>query len=175
MEITTTDSEREDSGPFSSYSSQKSPQKKDLFQEEVKPAGFLRRAVAYVIDSFIVGFLFFMISIAGFVGMGLSSADSDIDFFIIGLPLFSGFFFIHISYFTFFHAVDGQTPAKIILRIKVVTLELKPLSICQSLFRTAGYSISSFFFGLGFLIAVIEKRKRALHDILSRTQVILTP
>ncbi|MFQ5596918.1 MAG: RDD family protein [Nitrospiria bacterium] len=137
-----------------------------------KAAGFLRRAIAYTIDIALIGCLFQAIFFAGITAIHFSNG---IDFSILGTTLMNGLFFIYIGYFTFFHSHGGQTPAKMILRIRVATGNGNAPSLSHSFIRTLAYAISGFFFGLGFFIALFGSKKRALHDLLTGTHVILSP
>lgn len=144
----------------------------------VQPAGFLRRAVAFLIDTFILQLLYLIIMIVGFLAIRLSMGETfsfaeEASLVPMIAPFVAAWFCLFFGYFTFFHAYGGQTPAKMLIRIKVVTLEGAPLSPLRALLRSFCYFLSSFFFGFGFLIAILEKRKRALHDLLTRTEVIL--
>ncbi len=153
------------------------PPTEPLTHPAVQPAGFLRRAVAFSIDIFILQCLYLIIMIVGFLGVRLAIGDnfsSTQEETLIPLvaPFVAAWFCLFFGYFTFFHAYGGQTPAKMLIRIKVTTLEETPLSPLRSLLRAFGYLLSSFFFGFGFLIALFGK-KRALHDLLTRTEVML--
>ena len=145
----------------------------------LQPAGFIRRAIAFIIDFFIVEFLYLFLIIMGLLGMQFSRGGGDLFFsesapFSLAIPFIAVWFFLFIGYFTFFHSYDGQTPAKMIIRIKVVTETGTPLSLPRALVRSFGYFISGFFFGFGFLFSIFEKKKRALHDLLARSYVVLS-
>ncbi len=138
--------------------------------------GFLNRALAFSIDFIIVQFLYFILFIVGTLAMNLSlkeTADPKTDASMM-VPFVSVWFFLFICYFTYFHSRGGQTPAKMLLRIKVVTSEGTHPSMCQAFFRSLGYFLSSLFFGFGFLVSIFEKKGRGLHDILVGTQVVLS-
>lgn len=146
----------------------------------LQPAGFIRRAIAFIIDFFMIELLYLFLMGMGVWGMQLSKGGRG-DFFpselvlaSLAVPFIAVWFFLFIGYFTFFHFYDGQTPAKMIIRIKVVTEEGTIPSFPQALVRSFGYFISGFFFGFGFLFSIFERKKRALHDLLVRTQVILS-
>lgn len=144
------------------------------------PAGFIRRAVAFMIDFFIIELLYLFLLGMGIWGMQLSKGGGG-DFFpsepvlaSLAAPFITVWFFLFLGYFTFFHSYDGQTPAKMIIRIKVAAETGSPPSVFQSLLRSFGYFISGFFFGFGFFFSIFERKKRALHDLLVGTQVVLS-
>jgi uncharacterized RDD family membrane protein YckC len=153
---------------------------KEVIAEVLQPAGFIRRAIAFIIDFFIVEFLYLFLMGMGVWGMQISRGGTDIFFSSdsagasLAIPFIAVWFFLFIGYFTFFHAYDGQTPAKMIIRIKVVTEEGALLSFPRALVRSFGYFLSGFFFGFGFLVSIFEKKKRALHDLLVRSSVVLS-
>lgn len=144
--------------------------------ETVKSAGFIRRAIAYLIDCVMIVVLLQFFLMAGKMGTLLSSGEKGLfDISGWGSTIFNGLLFIYIGYFTFFHTNCGQTPAKMIMRIKVITSNLETPSPLKAFIRTLSYFVSFLFFGLGFFIIIFERKKRALHDLLTGTQVILSP
>ncbi len=140
----------------------------------IRPAGFIRRAIAYVIDTMIVFSLFLGFIFSGFMGLRFSGGIDSFYYSGTGEIVFLSYLFLYIGYFTFFHAFGGQTPAKMIMRIKVVTKTGQPPSYFRSLIRTFGFFLSHLFFGFGFLLTLIDRKKRALHDLLIGTEVILS-
>lgn len=78
-------------------------------------------------------------------------------------------------YFVFFNAnYQGATPGKKLLGIKIVKEDQTPLTYTSAIARQFGFLVSSFTFGIGFLIAFFDKRKQALHDKIAGTIVIKT-
>lgn len=143
----------------------------------LRPAGFLRRALAFSMDFIVMQFLYLIVYIVGILG---ASRSTEWDRIVraasspaLMAPFITVWFFLFIGYFSFFHAYGGQTPAKMLIRIKVVTRDGEGLSPLQSLCRTLAYFPSSLFFGFGFLLSIVERKKRGLHDLLTRSQVIL--
>jgi uncharacterized RDD family membrane protein YckC len=145
--------------------------------QPLQPAGFLRRALAFAIDLVVMQFLYFILYVVGVLGASRSTEWEHIAGVIaspaLAMPFIAAWFFLFVGYFSFFHAYGGQTPAKMLIRIKVVTREGQPLSHVQSICRTLAYALSSFFFGFGFLLSIIERKKRGLHDLLTRSHVVL--
>jgi len=144
-----------------------------------RPAGFIRRVIATLIDIVIIGILFQFFIFAGMSGLSAAVASNGLDVFglsDLGAISLCSLFFIQLGYFSFFHSHCGQTPGKMTLRIIVVvddTGTLNSLSPLQAFFRSIGLFISASFFGFGFLITLFGRKKRALHDHLCGTQVLL--
>jgi hypothetical protein len=78
-----------------------------------------------------------------------------------------------ILYFTAFTwLLRGFTPGKWLLRIRVLRLDDKRLTVWDSFGRAAGYSASIATLGLGFLEALWDPNRQAMHDRISRTVVV---
>ncbi|WP_082305629.1 MULTISPECIES: RDD family protein [unclassified Pseudoalteromonas] len=67
----------------------------------------------------------------------------------------------------------AATPGKMLLNAKVVDAKTgNNLSIGQSIIRYVGYIISAIPFGLGFIWALFDEKKRGWHDMLAGSMVI---
>lgn len=84
-------------------------------------------------------------------------------FFPLYLLLVSFFFY------AWFWTHGGQTLGLRAWKIKVLTLDRKPISWKQALLRFIGAILSWGFFGLGFLWILVDKNQRSWHDHLSKT------
>ncbi|MBI3358924.1 MAG: RDD family protein [Nitrospirae bacterium] len=136
------------------------------------PAGFVRRTLAFVIDFSLLGFLWCILALFGFSGLYLSKGELPSTAALIA-PFVSIWFVLFIGYFTFFHSHSGQTPAKRLIRIKVVDKEGNLLFHWAALFRSLLSLFSLLFFSVGFLFAMFGKKKQGLHDMLVRSYVVL--
>lgn len=141
-------------------------------------AGFWRRFFAYITDLIIIQILYAILLITGFFAVKFGTEEFNIhpSFELIlrlAVPFILIYFLLFIAYFTTFCFVGGQTPGKMIFGMKVVSRNGGGMSLGFSLVRSFGYFASSFFW-LGFLIALSNKRRRALHDILSGSYVVRT-
>jgi len=142
-------------------------------------AGFLIRGMAFFVDLVILNFLFLVLVLVGnfamkigLKGLHLESSSDELIRFLLGIYP-SVWFFLFFTYFTFFMAYGGQTPAKMLLRIKVLTKDQQPLTGWKAVLRTIGYFISGFLLlGLGFLVMIFHPQKRALHDLIAGTTVM---
>ena len=80
---------------------------------------------------------------------------------------------ITLLYFFIFHATRGQTPGKQALGLLVVDVYGEKPGLAKSLFRTVGYALSALPFSLGLLWIGFDREKRALHDWVAGTYVVL--
>lgn len=82
-------------------------------------------------------------------------------------------FFGAFVYFTFFTwRWQGQTPAKRFLRIRVVKLNGKEISLWGSLERVMGYTASGSLLGLGFFQYFWDRNRQTTHDKITETIVV---
>ena len=88
------------------------------------------------------------------------------------LVFFISFLFLHMIYFTLFHAWSGQTIGKMIMGIRVVTNDNELACPSVAFLRWSGYILSFVPLAIGFLWAAVDKDQCAWHDRLSQTRVI---
>lgn len=156
-------------------------------------AGFFVRANAFIIDNLIlsiVGALFlYVMSLAGMLDLNAvteivnqyidNPASTELVSKALELPGMSTFFtiwsIVQAIYFIVFHAVWGATPGKKLLRIHVEMANGEKLSWAFSFFRFVASIVTQatlIFYGLGYLIVLIDPQKRALHDFVAQTRVV---
>ena len=159
-------------------------------------AGFFVRAYAFVIDNIIlsiVGVLgIYLLSFVGLIDITAvtevakqyieNPGSSEIVSKALDLPGMSTFFtiwsFVQAIYFIVFHAIWGATPGKKLLHIHVEMANGEKLSWAFSIFRFVASIVTQatiIFYGLGYLIVLIDPQKRALHDFIARTRVVHDP
>ena len=159
-------------------------------------AGFFVRANAFIIDNIILsifGAIFiFLMSLAGMVDLTAVSdimnqyidnpTSTELVSKALELPGMSAFFTIwsvvQAIYFIVFHAVWGATPGKKLFRIHVEMADGEKLTWAFSMFRFIASIVTQatlIFYGLGYLIVLVEPQKRALHDFIARTRVVHDP
>lgn len=156
-------------------------------------AGFFVRANAFIIDNIIlsiVGAIFlYVMSLAGMLDLNAVSeivnqyidnpTSTELVSKALELPGMSTFFTIwsvvQAIYFIVFHAVWGATPGKKLFHIHVEMANGEKLSWAFSIFRFIASILTQatlVFYGLGYLIVLIDPQKRALHDFIARTRVV---
>lgn len=154
-------------------------------------AGFFTRMAAFVIDNFIlVGFgatLFYVIAIMGYIDFNalqevMNNFTNYTDFFdkltkVSGVgPFFSIMAGIQAIYFIVFTALYSATPGKMMLRIHVETREGHKIGWIGSVARYLCSLFTQFtipsVYGLGYLIVLVDPKRRALHDWIARTSVV---
>ena len=76
-------------------------------------------------------------------------------------------------FFAWFWTHGGQTLGMRAWRLRVTDLEGKPIGWDRALLRYVAAILSWAALGLGFLWILVDPQKRAWHDILSRTRIIV--
>ena len=143
-------------------------------------AGFWRRFVALIIDSFIVGIAtFIIVSILGGILAGTGHLFGDdsvagsimIAFTVVTVvPLY---LLGPTLYFALFESSEFQaTPGKMVLSLRVVDVEGQRISFWRSVGRNLGKIVSGMILYIGFAMAGWTQRKQALHDMMADCLVI---
>jgi uncharacterized RDD family membrane protein YckC len=79
------------------------------------------------------------------------------------------------GYPIFFYGKWGQTLGKMAMKIKVVTPEGGPITYGKAAVRVLSEMLSGCILGIGYLMALWDDEKRALHDRLAGTRVVDAP
>jgi uncharacterized RDD family membrane protein YckC len=119
--------------------------------------GFWLRAGAYTIDTILLALASVLLSavlppVAGALARVLISAA----YFIVW-PI----------------RAQGQTPGKMAAGLAIVRLDDEPLDYWNLIRRWLGYLLSGLTLCLGFICAAFTPRKRALHDYVAGTRVVV--
>ncbi len=133
-------------------------------QETLSAPGFLHRLAAQIYDIFLlVAVLFLATALLLPLTDGAPVSEQRLLLYQIYLAaisfLFYGWFWTH----------GGQTLGLRAWKIKVLTLNQKPISWRQALLRFITAIISLAFLGLGFLWIFMNKNRYSWHDYLSKT------
>ena len=127
-----------------------------------------RRAVAFMVDDILVSFLFITIfyeQISSFADV--QSAILFIQVNVIYLLL------LKVIYHTFFVGLNGATPGKALLKIKVVDEEsFELIGYGRAFVRAVVRTLGEMFFYITFLPAFFSEKKQTLHDKLAKSVVI---
>lgn len=75
-------------------------------------------------------------------------------------------------YYIMFHWLWGQTIGKMVVGIRVVTVDAAPISLPVSILRWLGYFVSALPLLIGYVMAGVRGDKRALHDLIAGTRVV---
>ena len=116
--------------------------------------------------------------------LGTRFLAAIVDGFIIGVVsgiLFSIFrnpggvlsFVLTVGYYWYFWTrYHGQTPGKMLFKIRVVKKDGSPMQDADAIVRAVGYYISAAFFLLGYIWAFFDENRQGWHDKLANTYVV---
>ena len=135
-------------------------------------AGFWVRFAAFVADILVILILSRIAGVA--IDLGAITIDLPEDSTNSFKDAFGFYIFTLLIafYFTFFIGWSGQTIGKMLLKIQVVTITGNPVGYGRAFLRYIGYHLCFMTVGLGFLIIVVDRNKRGLHDLIAGTCVV---
>jgi uncharacterized RDD family membrane protein YckC len=126
-------------------------------------AGLRRRAMAYFVDGL------FLLIIYRVALVFLDSLWLEMSPYVIS-PIIS------VCYYGFFwEQYIGQTPGKIMMGIRVVRVDGRPITNKTVILRCAGYCVNALTLGLGWLAILFDDKRRGWHDRLTGTMVVKCP
>ena len=137
----------------------------------MQPAGFLKRILALVYDSLLIGAIVLVLSLLlVFVNSGYPESGSFVSFIQFFILVFAG----PIFYSYFWIANKGQTTGMQAWKIQLVTIDETELNIKISKSCESEYPASFACFGMGYLWILYDKDNLSWSDILTKTKVIKT-
>ena len=137
----------------------------------MQPAGFLKRVLALVYDSLLIGAIVLALSLLlVFINGGYPDSGSFVSFIQFFILVFAG----PIFYSYFWIANKGQTTGMQAWKIQLVTIDETELNIKKTMLRCLISTISLACFGMGYLWILYDKDNLSWSDILTKTKVIKT-
>lgn len=156
------------------------PDLPDAFAADFRPAGVILRFAAAWVDGILQVALMLAIGAAfafslgafgrlGGVGdiLGLLGSQGP-----VGLAILTAQALVMMLYSVVFVGWRGQTPGKILLRLKIIRVDGGEVDYVAAFIRWIGYWISTVTLYIGFIMAAFTTNKRALHDMIAGTRVI---
>ncbi len=139
-------------------------------------AGIWVRFAAVFLDGLILGALNMAMNLA--FGLGLTGASARTGagspaFMLLPLALTILQMCIALAYETFMIWKYGATLGKMACKVRVVTPDGKNVSFGQSLGRYFAKIVSSLLCLAGYIMAAFDEEKRALHDRMCNTRVVI--
>ena len=137
-------------------------------------AGFVTRAIAFAIDVALVDLAAVVVAIV--VGLGISAFEVTdvvvtITIAVGGLAYLAWF----VGYFAMFWSTTGQTPGARAMGVRVVCPGGEPVRLGAAIVRLAGMALAALPLFAGFLLILVDDRRRGLQDRLARTVVVYAP
>lgn len=138
--------------------------------ENLQLASMRSRALAYVIDDFLMTIVIMMIFWESIIAL---SSDADAMMNLIKIELVMPLIMLKIIYQTFFVWYYGATIGKIIVKIRIIDgYSWERVSMFSSFLRSVGRIFSEMFFYIGFLIGFFNEGRKTFHDFTGKTLVV---
>jgi uncharacterized RDD family membrane protein YckC len=139
--------------------------------EEPAYAGIVSRTVALAIDAAVLTGGFAVVS--GVFGLILSLFTSvEVSSPGAVLSVAAMWSIVVAGYFTLFWTLTGETPGMRLMRLRVVDGRGEPPRFGRSVLRLIGAILAAIPFFAGYLLILVDDRRRGLHDMIARTIVV---
>ena len=134
-------------------------------------AGFVTRAIAFAIDVALIDLAAAFVAVV--VGLGISALDVP-DWVVTVTIAVGGVAYVlwFVGYFATFWSTTGQSPGARIMGVRVVCARSGgPVSLRAAVVRLGGMLLAAIPLFAGFLLILVDDRRRGLQDRLARTVV----
>jgi uncharacterized RDD family membrane protein YckC len=134
-------------------------------------AGPVSRAAAALVDGglimalYTLGYAGLNLLLNAFFGHSLSG-DQSTPLAVASLATWA-FLYVFVSL-----AITGRTAGKGLAGLRVVSADGAAPSVGALFLRTIVFPLSALLFGIGFLLIIIRRDNRGLHDLIARTAVV---
>ena len=137
-------------------------------------AGFFVRLAAYLIDWLVVGTALLAVKVPIWISSFSTPNNPLVRDFIFNYSIADIVIYaLTATYFILPTYYAGRTLGKRLLQLKVISVEDRQMTFFEVLYReTVGKFLSGILMGVGYLMIVIDKQKRGIHDLLADTEVI---
>ena len=148
-------------------------------------AGFFPRVLATLVDAIILLALNLLLLSPVFLVLlfreAFQSADLLRDWAFLGILAGCGVMILgaNLWYVIGGWARTGRTPGKALLRLSVVAtgppVPAPGIGLKSAIARFLAWNLSGALLGVGYLLVLFRKDRRALHDLVAGTRVVRTP
>ena len=137
----------------------------------VSYVGLVTRAIAFALDAAVVNAV--AILTAAVVTLSFSIVSIPDELQTVAIAAGGALYVLWVvGYFVTFWATTGQTPGSRALRIRVRPVGGERLRPRRALLRFVGLTLAALPLFAGFLMILVDDRRRGLHDRLARTVVV---
>ena len=133
--------------------------------------GLVTRALAFALDAAIINLV--AIVTGAVVALTLSVVSLPEELQTVALAIGGAAYMLWcVGYFVVFWSTTGQTPASRIFAIRVLPATGERLRPRRALVRFVGLTLAALPLFAGYLLILVDDRRRGLHDRLARTVVV---
>jgi uncharacterized RDD family membrane protein YckC len=120
-------------------------------------ASLVSRVIAIIIDGCIIGVI-----------SGILAAITGNS----GLGSLAGFVLACLYYGYFWTTNNGQSPGKMVMKIRVVKVDGSAITWTDAIIRVVGFVINSFAIGIGWIWAFFDADRQTWADKIAKTYVV---
>jgi uncharacterized RDD family membrane protein YckC len=133
--------------------------------------GLVTRAIAFALDAAIINLVAILTSAV--VALTFSVVSIPEELRTLAVAAGGTLYFVWVvGYFVAFWSTTGQTPGSRVFHIRVRPASGDRLRPRRALVRFAGLTLAALPLFAGFLIILVDDRRRGLHDRIARTVVV---
>ena len=133
--------------------------------------GLVTRTIAFALDAALINIIALLVAAAVTLGLSVVAVPQGLRT-VAAVVAAASYVIWAVAYFATFWATTGQTPGSRALRIRVHDTSGVPLVPSQALVRFLGLTLAALPLFAGFLLILVDDRRRGLHDVLARTVVV---
>ena len=138
-------------------------------------SGLATRLLAIVIDVLIIQAVAWSVGAVAAVTASLFDISQNLETLIIAAGAFVALLW-SAGYFVFFWSTTGQTPGDRVMEIRVQdAVDGRPLHFFRAVLRLLGAVLSALILFVGYLMILVDTRRRALHDRMVGSVVVYAP
>jgi uncharacterized RDD family membrane protein YckC len=138
-------------------------------------AGLATRALAFGADALVINAAIWFVGAVVALGLSLLGVPQDIRSVIAGIGAVLAACWT-VGYFVFFWSATGQTPGNRLMSISVRDAAgHEPPRAGRAILRLLALPLSALPLCAGFVLILVDRRRRALHDQLVGTVVVYMP
>jgi uncharacterized RDD family membrane protein YckC len=138
-------------------------------------AGLATRTLAFAVDAAVINAVAWFVALV--VGLCLSLLDIPGKVETVLAAIGAGLILLWtVAYFTYFWSATGQTPGNRVMRIRVEDARSgEPIPGRRAVLRFFALVLAAIPLCAGILMMLVDRRRRALQDVLARTEVVHVP
>lgn len=138
-------------------------------------AGLATRTLAFAIDAAIINAVVWFIGLVVALGLSLLKIPDEVETVLALIGAGAALIWI-VSYFTYFWSATGQTPGNRVMRIRVEDAGTGAIIRPRRAFvRVLCLPLAAIPLCAGFLVILVDSRRRALQDWIVHTEVVHVP
>ena len=139
---------------------------------ELGPVGFWPRIGAYLIDGLLLNVIFYLIMGPSTFKLDPSAMPDLETMFRMLQPALAVTLLVQMIYNVALNGQFGATVGKMAIGAQIVNPDGSRIGFGKAFLRWLGTLVTQLTFGIGYLMVAFREDKRALHDLLARTQVV---